>query len=267
MDTIKLDSLDIALPYIARELCAEAVKLADELRGNLTGNEIQKFREEFIHGYLALLRDLLEHGMPAVGFDPFNLSTMPESMIDDEASFLQKFEKLKNSQNFINATREAAFGEADPQSVCLLLHHIEMLRQLEQKAMKSGFKNYKETIAALSSHIQSLHKLIVAHKSLPHQAKIYADNVQRKRGARKGGAAKASRMKELQEVVISEAREFHGATTATKAAQAIFEKLLGQGNWLKDDKGKSLLKDPVARFTAWIRDDRSHDHQEKVPSA
>ncbi len=102
---------------------------------------------------------------------------------------------------------------------------------------------------------------------MEQQAEIYADNLKKKRGARKGGAAKARRMIELREVVVSEAREFHIDTKATKAAQAIFEKLSGQGNWLKDDKGKSLLKDPVARFTAWIRDDRSHDHQEKVPSA
>lgn len=267
MDTIKLDSLDFALPYIARDLCIEAIELADKLRGNVSAAEIQKFREKFTQDYLALVADFIKHGIPEIGFDPLNLSTLPEALIDDEASFLERFEKYSNSQNFFHSAKEAVFGEADLQSVSMLLLHVEMLQQLERQALNNGMKNYPEAMAALSTHIQSLHTLILVHKSLPPQAEIYADNLKRKRGARKGGAAKAGRMKELQEVVVSEAREVHSATTATKAAQAIFEKLSSQGNWLRDDKGKPLLKDPVTRFTAWIRADRSQDHQEKVPSA
>lgn len=257
MDTMKLDSLDIALPYVAREVCVEAVKLADKLRGNVPGNEIQKYRETFIQEYVALAADILKHGVPAIDFDPFNLSTIPESLFDDEASFLQKFEKYSNSQNFLKSAKDASLRENDLQSVAMLLMNIETLQQLEWQAMEKGFKDYKATMAALSPHIHSLHTLILAHKSLPHQAEIYAENLKRKRGARKGGAAKASRMNELQEVVLQEAREFHASSSATKAAQSIFKKLSDQGKWLQDDKGNNLLKDPTLRFTAWIRADRT----------
>ena len=257
MDTIKLDDLDIVLPYVARELCIEAVELADELRGDVPGHKLQEYCATFLKDYMELLKDISIHGMPDVGFDPFNLSTIPESLIDDGSSILQLFEKFSNSKNFMDTAISATFGEHDLQSVAMLLFHIEMLQKLEVQALIDGMKDYKATMAVASPQIQSLHQLIVAHKSLPHQAEIYANNLKRKRGARKGGAAKASRMKELQEVVLSEAREFHSSTSAAKAAQSIFKKLSDQGVWLQGENGKDLLKDPSTRFTAWIRADRS----------
>lgn len=256
MEKMKLGNLDIPLPHIARDLCIEAVTLADQLRGDVSDKKLKKYFKKFFAEYMKFLTDILAHGIPDLGFDPFDLSTIPESMLDDDQALSKIFARYNNSQEFVQSTGADLDDGHDLQSASILLLYVELLRELEELALKGGNLDYKQIMATTSQQILSLHRLILVLKSQPSQAKLYANNLQRVRGARKGGAAKANRLKELRELVLQEARQNFGTSPATKAAAAIFQKLSGQGTWLQDEKGKMLLSDPETRFTAWIRSER-----------
>lgn len=257
MDTMKLGNLDIPLPYVARDLCREAVTLADELRGNVSDKALQEYFKKFLAEYMNVLSDIVTHGLPDIGFDPFNLSTIPESLLEDDPTLSRTFAKFSKSQDFIKSASEAQDGDQDLQSAAMLLLYVDQLRELEAQAIKGGKPDYKGTMAVTSQQILSLHRLIVAQKSLPPQAELYAHRLKRVRGARKGGAAKANRLKDLRDLVLQEARQNFAGIPATKAAKAIYQKLSAQGNWLQDENGKMLLADPETRFTAWIREDKA----------
>ncbi len=259
MDTMKLGNLDIHLPYVARDLCREAVTLADSLRGNVSDEELQKYLDNFVETFLSLLPDIAANGIPNFGFDHFNLESIPESMLDEDPDLSKLFAKFPGANGLRESMLAAEKDGQDLHSAAMLLIYVDLLREIEDQAIKASKSDYKTVTAATSQYVLFLNQIMLTVKSQPSQAKVYVTKLQRVRGARKGGAAKANRLKDLRDLVLQEARQNFAGIPATKAAKAIYQKLSAQGNWLQDENGKMLLADPETRFTAWIREDKAEN--------
>ncbi|MDP1933087.1 MAG: hypothetical protein Q8L60_16665 [Gammaproteobacteria bacterium] len=257
MNSTKLGEINIALPHVARTLCEDAIILADELRGDVPDKEFWEFCKRFSAGFGQIFQEIKTKGIPSYGFDPFQLSTFPIDLVDNESKLQEIFSKYEKSTPFIKSLIDETHGGQDLQSAAMLILYVEILYTLEAQTIKAKKIDYKALMQRLSPHISNLHKILVVLSAMPSQAEVFATNYKRKQGARKGGAAKAARNLELKELVLAEATARHQDSDATKAAQAIYKKLADQGDWLLDDSGKAILKDPVVRFTAWIREARS----------
>ena len=117
------------------------------------------------------------------------------------------------------------------------------------------------TVKALDTHVLWLHQLTSAMTPIEQSAKFHKSISEQTKKSKKGGEAKAKRTKDLKDIVLTEAFTLHSDKTATKAAKAIFEKLSKTNIWLVDEREKDLLKDPILKFTEWIRTDRSESNK------
>ena len=260
MDTMKCGKIDIKLPFIAREMCEDAIILADDLRGSVSDSEFQEFRSNFMLGYMKLTQEVISKGVPSLDFDPLQISTYSVDKIENETLLDPLFSQYGESIEFMTSLKDSASEEHDLPSATLILHYIECIQQLESRVFGKKPFDYVALMAEISPYISTLHKLIVAHNSMPTQAHALANSIKRKRGAKKGGEAKAKRVEELKALVLLEAKTRHSNSNAASAAQAIYEKLNEQGSWLNDANGTPILKDPTTRFTAWIRENRKKLH-------
>ena len=256
MDTMKLGNLDIKLPLAARTLCEDAIILADELRGTLSDQDFQDFRREFIINYMRMSQEVAAKGELEQKFDPYQLSTITEDLLEGDTAIEPLYSKYSESSDFLDTLKNATKEEDERQFAALLLFYIEVIQNTETTMLGSNEFDYAALMSAIAPYISALHKLILVQNSMPAQAEVLATNIKRKRGARKGGAAKAKRLDDLRELVLLEANTLHQESPATSAADAIYEKLKERGDWLDDTKGNPILKDPNTRFTAWIRADR-----------
>ena len=82
--------------------------------------------------------------------------------------------------------------------------------------------------------------------------------ISKKIGAKRGAKEKSGKYRELKAVVLGEFLAHHQDKKAAAAARDIVRKL-EKTDWLTDEQGKPLSKDPTLLITRWIREFRKNN--------
>lgn len=247
---------EVALPLIARALCEKALYIAHDFKQESGADNIEDIGKQFIETAFGDVDNLPMEALSNLPFDVFNIFSYDPAELGAERFLEQLGIDKDNAIPLVETMLDGGYEKNLVQSAAILEALIQMIYEIEQDYVSRNM-SYDEFMQTVDPLILSLHGICMAFTTMPEATRDLAADVKRRRGARQGGQAKAKRQDELKDAVLTEARALHADKPATKAATAIHSKLRETGNWLVDDDGKPILNDPVSRFTAWIRQDRS----------
>lgn len=252
-----------SLPQAARSLCTEAADLASDLVHQLE-------KEEFLLHIPAALENVLKATTEAKSISltalkekkSFNYSDIFSYPLHDE-EFIETLKSSipsiseQNSIEGLSPQKAAALHEFTIISI-----YIALISTLEKRFINEEGFSYSQFMDSIDGAIFQLHTVCHAIKSTPILLERVESKISKSKGGKKGAKARSARSETLKKVVIEELEDRFTSMTSAGAARSIYEKLGPDSTWLKDDEGRNILRDPVPRFTQWIRDHRrrmTHD--------
>lgn len=266
MKLLNLEPSD--LPETESGLCLDALEIANKMLGDVD-------RDQFAVKFQTILRQVHEHVLKLgpekikqPDFDMFNLFMYPQD--------LEEYKELESGLGFDTVDPKSEFGrfissssnkdeEKDPFIGALIILRLQELKSAEL-ALKSSYNSTdRDNISNLIKELEGqLNKLVRLIKTKEPAVKYIREAAQRRKGAFKGGIAKSRRNADLKNIAIEEYQTNFSNLSAAEAARRIFDKLKKTSAWLFDKEGKPLLKDPVNRFTLWIREYKKRIRNNKL---
>ena len=263
MDVFEIDGEMLSLPLFGRSMCIEALSLALEFIQETPETNLSDTLSDFIPDFMEAAQEVEAKGLLSDFQQPFDLTQYSLSSAID-GSLLDPLQDTSPStqttiENLVNVPEE----QQHLMSATLIVTIVHQLHELESEFIKGNFGDYSSFMKVADPLLSQLIKFHNMLRGASIDLQLASSKMGRQIGAHRGGAAKAGRMSELKEVVITEAIAKYPNSAATKAAQEIFKKLQAAGQYLTDEKGKDLLKDPATTFTRWIRDHRKAHRAKK----
>lgn len=246
------------LPLVARQLCLEAMRLfTDQIDQGMTKKDLINNLPKAMTFYFETIKKSEPFDLNAIArkysFNaedifsiPFHNSEFVDEVVD---TFLPNTGELSDTDFPIQHFPAL-------QTISALLVPVMSLLIAESKFRENDCQDYETYMKEIDPLIYTLHSTChIAKSKAALNERINAKEA-KIAGGKKGASNRSNRFRALNDLVIEECQVSHTDIGAAEAARRIYEKLGPDNTWLKDENEQLLLKDPVTRFTQWIRDFR-----------
>jgi hypothetical protein len=268
MKDIDLDSFDVFIvepPLMAKQLCSEAIALANSLLVSCDPNEFRGTARDYIsavysHSNLVSDEKLEKHiGILQNPFEfPAEIDYANQALAD----------LAINAQESGDIPGDIVFGSDELQNqfvAVFVLFIVFSMKTIEEDFLQRDRDiDYPEVASALDPSIHILSQVIQTLKTLDPAREFLKNKLARAHGGKKGAQSRNKESEELKATVLAEFRENHAEKSAAQAARDIFEKLKGT-SWLMNSKNKPISKDPTDLFKKWIRKEKKAGKDIGVP--
>jgi len=247
----------IPLPSVARALCREALRLAVPRLNRIDPGELdERFAVAMVS--ISAAFESVSDDSEESSFDVSNHYSYPH----DASGVLAQLQSMGISADPESPEFEVAQNAPDEyfdlSLATLVIAFVSHIKEAEDNYLHDpNVDGYRLLMKEIDPCLIGLRMAIQSFATLEPALQLRKVKVSRKAGGKSGGLTAGLRFEELKAVVLDEARGRHSKESASAAALSIYQQFKDKPAYLEDEQGAPLLKDPVNRFTLWIRKDRS----------